>query len=226
MSPTLAAVGIRTHKTITTTFTVLFLGLWVLQLAGFTALDVLEEDPSYLDSFLSISLLTYLICRLIVFFQGYNRDGSMAYRLTSAHHRHSRKEALLSTIFSLGWIYSLLCKFFLMFISTFMSSIILVSHYYGDDIVQAEKDGLIEDKGQMDFATAMEKMEEYQEALGFDAVELFAWIPWQLLIGLAVVAWITFGTLFFYVVRVAWKSVVVVFRIPQEKSVAPKLYVA
>lgn len=150
----------------------------------------------------------------------------MAYRLTSAHHRHSRKEALLSAIFSVGWIFSLLCKFFFMFVGTFMSSVILLSHHYGDEIAQAEKDGLIEDKGQMDFATAMETLEEYKETLGFDAVEAVGWIHWQVLIGLAVVAWMSFGTLFFYVVRVAWKSMVVMFRIPQEKPVAPKLYVA
>ncbi|KAJ5273075.1 hypothetical protein N7478_008200 [Penicillium angulare] len=210
MSPTLILLSHRAHKVITITF----LTLWILAATGFAVLDFVD-GWGYTHQFLSLSLLAYLICRLIVVFQKPGRDSSWAHMIVTARSR-SRRRALATLVFSCGWIYEFVCKIFVLALMTLMSSAMIALHLMQDLEIAIHdnetKDGdsaeLTTDmeKAKIDLEEAMAKIAEFHEEAGYDPVKLFGWMPPKLIIFCVITAWISVGTLAFYIARLAWKS--------------------
>ncbi|KAJ5813684.1 uncharacterized protein N7503_000434 [Penicillium pulvis] len=220
MSPTLATLGLRAHKT----FTICLLSLWIIAALGFTALEFTDNAWHFLDSFLSTSLLTYLVCRFIVVFQEYPRDGSMAYRLTSAHHRQSRREALATILFCCGWMYEVIWKLVIMFFFTMICGAMFVHDAFGDTMITMENDS--KDEPNMDVQKALESMEKAKHDLGFDPVKQFGWVSPKVLLFCLCLGWVTIVTLGLYILRITGRLFKVLFRLPSEEPAAHKAYTA
>ncbi|KAJ6032123.1 hypothetical protein N7540_002855 [Penicillium herquei] len=225
MSPTFTTLVIRAHKTIT----IGMFGLWIAAALGFMKIDFLMMDENkweFLDLCLSTSLLTWLVCRLIVTVRKDIWGGSLVYRLGSAHRRQSRLDALVLFLFACGWIFEVLWKLMVMVWLTLLGGAVYAFHIYGDAIAELDEN----DQAELDFnlPEALENMEKFKENMGFDPAQTFGWIPPKIMVSCLVLAWISSSTLSFYVVRVCWKSLKVIFRLPSEESAAsaPKLYVA
>ncbi|KAJ5725532.1 uncharacterized protein N7483_006889 [Penicillium malachiteum] len=225
MSPTLTTLVIRAHKVIT----IGIFSLWIAAAVGFMKIDflVMEEDEwEFFDLCLSTSLLTWLVCRLIVTVRKDIWGGSLVYRLSSAHHHQSRLDALVLFIFSCAWIWEVLLKMIIMIWLTVLGGAVYAFHIYGDAI--AEMDADTENGIEFDIPEALENIKKFKTEMKFDPAETFGWIPPKIMVACLVLAWISSSTLSFYVVRVGWKSLKVIFRLPSEESAAsaPKLYVA
>ncbi|KAJ6003058.1 hypothetical protein N7451_005605 [Penicillium sp. IBT 35674x] len=221
MSPTVATLGLRAHKT----FTICLLSLWIIAALGFTARDFTNHTWHFLDPFLSTSLLTYLVCRLIVAFQKCPRDGSMAYRLTSAHHRQSRREALATILFCCGWMYEVIWKLMIMSFYTMIFGTMFVLDAFGDMLIAMEKDS--EDKPDMDVQKALESIEKAKDDLGFDPVKKkFGWVSPKVLLFCLCLGWVTIATLGLYILRITEKMFKVLCRLPSQKPAAHTSYTA
>ncbi|KAJ5557108.1 hypothetical protein N7494_001023 [Penicillium frequentans] len=220
MSPTLATLGLRAHKT----FTICLLSLWIIAALGFTALDFTDNTWHFLDPFLSTSLLTYLVCRLMVVFQKYPRDGSMAYRLTSAQHRQSRREALATVLFCCGWMYEVILKLMIMFFFTMICGTMFAHDAFGDMMIAMEEDS--EDKPDVDVQKALESIKKAKDDLGFDPVKKFGWVSPKALLFCLCLGWVTIVTLGLYILRITGKMIKVLCRLPSEKTAAHKSYTA
>ncbi|KAJ5889537.1 hypothetical protein N7504_010347 [Penicillium tannophilum] len=219
MSPTLATLGLQAHKT----FIICLLGLWIIAALGFIALEFTDDTWHFLDSFLSTSLLTYLVCRLIVVLQKYPRDGSMAYRLTSAHHRQSRREAFAMILFCCGWMYEVVWELIVMFVFTMICGTMFAHDALGDMIIAMEYS---EDKPDVDVQKALENVEKARHDLGFDPVKKFGWVSPKVLLLCLFLGWVTIVTLGLYILRITGRLLKVLCRLPSERPAAHKLYTA
>ncbi|KAJ6111909.1 hypothetical protein N7523_007970 [Penicillium sp. IBT 18751x] len=194
---------------LSTGISVTLLTLWVTTALGFTALDILNTSRSLVEPVASISLLTYLICRLIVLLQPTQND-SIAHLLTAP--RQSRGEAFAMLLFCGTWLYELVYKAMLMFFMTIFGGAIAAA-IYNDGFESTTE--LRTHSSDSDVAgTALVEIDEFKEMVGIDPVQLFKRIPPQFLVYFAAFAWINFGSLTLYVLRLAWKSVKVVLGSP------------
>ncbi|KAJ5087443.1 hypothetical protein N7456_011059 [Penicillium angulare] len=205
MSPTLILLSHRAYKSITITF----LTAWILVATGFAVFSF-TDSWGYVDHFLSLTLLGYLLCRLIVVFQKSSRDSSWAYTIVNANSR-SRRRALATLLFACGWIFTFLCKIMIMTFVTILSGAVIASHMFPEfeltlnEMDPAELTPEIE-KVKTDMESTKEIIAQFHEDAGYDPVKLFGWMPPKLLISCVVAAWFSFGTLGFYLTRLSWKS--------------------
>ncbi|KAJ5614100.1 hypothetical protein N7528_007754 [Penicillium herquei] len=225
MSPTLTTLVIRAHKALT----IGMFSLWIVGALGSVQADFIMMDADqweFLDLWISTSLLTWLVCRFIVTVRKNTWSGSLVSRLSCAHHRQSRRDAMVLLFFACSWTYQIILKLILMGWLTFLGGAIYAFHIYGDAIADLGPEKLAE----MDFdiEKTLEQVEKFKDWMGFDPVEVVGWISPRIMVVFVVIAWISFSTLCLYVVRVCWKSLKVIFRLPSEEteSAAPKLYVA
>jgi len=201
MAPSISSIGVRLYTAISVTL----LALWATTALGFTALDILNINSSLVGPIASISLLTYLVCRLIVFLQP-AQNGSIAHLLTAP--RRSRSEAFAMLLFCCAWLYELVSKAMLMFFMTIFGGAIAAA-IYNDKLEPIENLSDSDVEG-----TALAEIDEFKEMAGVDPVEIFRRIPPKVLVYFAVLVWVNFGTLSLYVLRLAWRSVKVVFGAP------------
>ncbi|KAJ5738818.1 hypothetical protein N7493_001973 [Penicillium malachiteum] len=225
MSPTLTTLVIRAHKALT----IGMFGLWIAGALGFIKIDLIMMDEGqweFFDLCLSTSLLTWLVCRFSVTVRKNTWSGSLVYRLSCAHHRQSRRDALVLFFFACGWTYQVILRLILLGWLTLLGGAIYVFHIYSDAIEDLGPEKLAE----MDFDldTTLKQIDKFKGWMGFDPVEVVGWISPRFMVLFLVISWISVTTLSFYVVRVCWKSLKVIFRLPSEEpeSAAPKLYVA
>ncbi|KAJ5689529.1 hypothetical protein N7462_003921 [Penicillium macrosclerotiorum] len=205
MSPTLASIGGRVGNTVR----IGFLVLWTAAAVAFAAIDFVDPSWNIIDPLISTSLLTYLVCRLIVACQRNPHDGSMAFRLANAG-RRSRSGAFAMLLVCGAWLFELFFKILWMFLLTILGTAIMMFHVYGDTVEEIQTiSGPKEDD--IDFAAARKQLEEFKETMGFDPLPWLGWIPPNFLICGAIVAWISFCTLGLYVLRRGWKSLKVLF---------------
>lgn len=183
-----------------TAISVTLLTLWATTALGFTALDILNANRSLVEPIASISLLTYLVCRLIVFLQPTQND-SIAHLLTAP--RRSRGEAFAMLLFCCTWVYELVYKAMLMFFMTIFGGAI-ATLIYNDGFDSTSEDPNYSDVYSDVEGTAL--AETVKEIAGVDPVEIFKRIPPKVLVYFAVLAWVNFGTLSLYVIRLAWGS--------------------
>ncbi|KAJ5908635.1 hypothetical protein N7495_001317 [Penicillium taxi] len=190
------------------------LSLWATTALGFTALDVLNTNNNLVSPVASISLLTYLICRILVYTQGQN--DSIAHLLTAP--RRSRGEALAMLLFCGTWLYELVYKAMLMFFLTLFGGIMATA--ISNDNFESES-GSESEFAAESFASdsdmagsALAEIDQFKESAGVDPVEIFKRIPPKLLVYFAIIIWVNFGTMSLYVLRLSWRSVKVVLGTP------------
>ncbi|KAJ5668236.1 uncharacterized protein N7477_006806 [Penicillium maclennaniae] len=205
MASSTPSFGARLYTGISVTL----LTLWVTTALGFTALDILNTSRSLVEPIASVSLLTYLICRLIALLQPTQND-SIAHLLTAP--RHSRREAFAMLLFCGTWLYELVYKAMLMFFMTIFGGAIAAAIY--NDGFESTTEQQTHPSDSDVAGSALAEIDEFKEMVGIDPVQLFKRIPPQFLVYFAIFAWINFGSLTLYVLRLAWKSVKVVLGSP------------
>ncbi|KAK1148189.1 hypothetical protein N8T08_010834 [Aspergillus melleus] len=200
---------------LSTGFSILLLTTWTLTALGFTALNVLNTNRTYIESIASISLLTFLLARLLVLSSPTtptptHGNETIAHILTTSH-RRSRKEALLLFTFTCTWLYELLCKAVLLFFMTVFGGVVATFIYNDPEGWHATDTMGSAQSGQQDegaATTAVAEIDHFQTRAGvdFDPSAVFRWIPPRALVYFAVVVWVDFVGLGVYVLRYAWRA--------------------
>ncbi|KAL2867423.1 uncharacterized protein BJX67DRAFT_85437 [Aspergillus lucknowensis] len=185
-----------------TAFAVPFLASWTITVLGFAALDVLNTNRSPIEPIASISLLTFLACRLIMVSQP-DSDGSnsIAHVLTTAHTR-SPLNALASLLFAISWLYELLYKSVMMFFVTVFGGV-LATAIYTDAFVE---NGTAVDDEDPETTTALAEIDEVKAKMGVDPTAIIKMIPPRALVYVVALVWFNLATLGLYILRHAWRS--------------------
>ncbi|KAH8432733.1 uncharacterized protein LDX57_010361 [Aspergillus melleus] len=215
---------------LSTGFSILLLTTWTLTALGFTALNVLNTNRTYIESIASISLLTFLLARLLVLSNPTTptrtpANETIAHILTSAH-RHSRKESLLLFAFTCTWLYELLCKAVLLFFMTVFGGVVATIIYNDAEGWHATDNMGSAQAGQQDdgaATTALAEIDQFKTRAGvdFDPSAVFRWIPPRALVYFAVLVWVDFVGLGVYVLRYAWRALRGVVREEGDVSTVP-----
>ncbi|KAL2816609.1 hypothetical protein BDW59DRAFT_153195 [Aspergillus cavernicola] len=191
-----------------TALAVFILASWTIIVLGFTALDVLNTNRSLIELIASPSLLTFLICRLLVVSQsnGTQDETTIAHSLTTAHLR-SPRNALILLLLTLSWLYEILFKCVMMLFVTFFGGI-LATAIYSEGLTETGTTAPADDGPD---TKALVQAGEFKENTGVDLVEIVRMIPAKALIYVVVLVWVSIATLGLYVLRLAWRSLRVVF---------------
>ncbi|KAJ5986717.1 hypothetical protein N7451_011082 [Penicillium sp. IBT 35674x] len=187
---------------------IVLLTSWTVTTLGFSALNVLNENRSLIGTAASISLLTYLACRLLIFTQPTAQNDSIAHSLTTAY-RRSRGEALATLVFTCAWLYELLSQAVIMVFMTIFGGAIATA-IYTDAFVDDPNDLHQSDSDRENTSLAVVEIDEFKEKVGVDPVALFKLIPPKALVYFAILVWANFATLGLYVLRLSWRSAKVV----------------
>ncbi|KAJ5663636.1 hypothetical protein N7507_004367 [Penicillium longicatenatum] len=199
MANTVSSFGSRVF----TTISVVLLTSWTITALGFSAVNVLNDNRSLIGTASSISLLTYLACRLLVFTQPTQND-SIAHILTTGYIR-SRREALATFVFTCAWLYELLSQAVLMVFMTILGGAIATA-IYTDAFVEDPDDVYQSDSDRENTSLAVAEIDEFKQKVGVDPVAIFKLIPPKVLIYFAVLVWVNFASLGLYVLRLSWRS--------------------
>ncbi|KAL2824993.1 hypothetical protein BJY01DRAFT_230299 [Aspergillus pseudoustus] len=199
---------------------------WTLTALSFAALDVLNSNRSPIEPIASISLLTYLVCRLLIVSQPQpatspanqtGNNGDIAHTLTTFH-RRSPLGGLISLALAVSWLYELLFKGVLMFFVTIFGGVFATAIYNGA-FDQDNKPGSSEAffGGNEDVnlsgveTTALAEFDELKAKTGVDPTVVIKMIPPKLLVYVVAAVWLNFATLGLYIIRHAWRSLRVAF---------------
>lgn len=191
------------------------LTLWTTTVLGFAAMDIINDNKQLIEPLSSISLLTYLACRLIVALNPRAQNASLAHLITTAHQR-SLQGAIAMLIFSCSWLYELARKSVIMFFMTVFGGIMAVA-IHSDSWEETSSPSSPSsttppELGESDEQqTALAKIDDFKANAGFDPTALFKCIPPKALIYFGVLVWINFGSLSLYVLRLAIRSINAVF---------------
>jgi hypothetical protein len=217
--------------------TIGFLTIWILATVGFIYIDIEDSDWNLFETFLSISLFTYLIFRMIVASTNTKPD-SIVYRLTTAH-RRSRRGALAVLVCACSWIYGLFFKLLMLFLVNSYCIVIFSAHLYPnvfdilDEVAQLDSEspgsGIEVPNARYgrtfnkeEYFDAIEKM---KEEVDFDPIQSLGWIPPRILVCCFALLWFSCSTLTLYVLRLCWKSIRVAFGPSSSPSAPPKTHV-
>ncbi|KAL4946510.1 hypothetical protein BDV06DRAFT_182270 [Aspergillus oleicola] len=196
-------------SSITKPLSIVLLSSWTLTALGFTALDILNNNRTLPEVVASTTLLTFLVCRLLVASQPKD-ENSIAQLLTTAYTR-SRGASLTLLLLTGSWLYELLYKTVALFFITIFGGVFAAA-IYNDAFVETadvmDNDVNI-DNGLDSTTTALAEINEFQKktGLGVDPTELFKMIPPKLLVYVAVLVWLNFATLGLYVLKMAWRGI-------------------
>ncbi|KAJ5336733.1 hypothetical protein MYU51_005837 [Penicillium brevicompactum] len=200
---------------ISTIISGVLLSSWTLIALGFTALNLLNRNRTFIGTAASVSLLTYLAARLLVLSQkGALPHDSLALFLTTSHLR-SREEAFTTLLFACAWLYELLSQAVVMSILTVL----------GGTLAAAIYNDTFEETNAMHFSdsdrdhTALAEIDEFKAQSGFDPLVVLRVIPPKALIYLVVLLWVNFAALGLYVLRLAWRSAKVVLGSPPRRVI-------
>ncbi|KAL4954429.1 hypothetical protein BDW69DRAFT_163239 [Aspergillus filifer] len=195
-------------SSITKPLSIVLLSSWTLTALGFTALDVLNNNRTLTEVIASTSLLTFLVCRLLVASQPKN-EGSVAQLLITAYTR-SRAASVTLLLLAGSWLYELLWKTVALFFVTLFGGVFAAAIYNDAFVQKADAAGDVNVDYDLDSTTtALVQINEFQENTGLDVdpTELFKMIPPRLLVYVAVLVWLNFATLGLYVLKMAWRGV-------------------
>ncbi|KAL4965410.1 uncharacterized protein BDV14DRAFT_172646 [Aspergillus stella-maris] len=196
-------------SSITKPLSIVLLSSWTLTALGFTALDVLNNNRTLTEVIASISLLTFLVCRLFVASQPKD-ESSIAQLLTTAYTR-SRAASLTLLLLAGSWLYELLWKTVALFFVTLFGGVFAAAIYNDAFVKQADSmNNDVNVDNDLDSTTAaLAEINEFQKNTGLDVdpTELFKMIPPKLLVYVAVLVWLNFATLGLYVLKMAWRGV-------------------
>lgn len=213
-SPTVEAFFNRLHST----NTIAFLALWILTTTFFCVMDFQELKIYYFEALVSVSSLTYLICRMIVACSKTPRPDSMVYRLTTSH-RRSRRSGLAMLVVTCVWAYQLFYKIITMVVVNMTAAAMLFAHFYPGALEKVnaatQKQALQHDSihgtdlaENWDLAATLE---ELKVEMDFDAVRLFGWIPVPILLFCDALLWLALSSLALYVWHLLWSSIKLAF---------------
>lgn len=200
---------------------VLFTG-WTLTALGFSTLDMLNRRRQPIEPIASISLLTFLACRLLLllnprqygnrYYRSRAPFQSLAYRVTNGYHE-SPQDALIMLILSLTWLYEIATKAVVMFFMTVFGGVV-ASAIYSDGFQRVE-DMINEPFGDLSVSdleqTSLAEIDEFQDMTSFNPVNLFKAIPPKALIFCAALVWVNLAILTIYVLRTCWRATKMVF---------------
>ncbi|KAJ5921452.1 hypothetical protein N7466_009778 [Penicillium verhagenii] len=202
MADPTSSLGSKVFKGISATL----LTSWTITSLGFSALNILNANRSLIGTAASISLLTYLACRLLVLTQPNIPNDSIARLLTTAH-RGSRRHALATFAFTCAWLYELLSQALIMVFMTIFGGAIAAAIY--NESVEEPVGPVNRSVSDMQ-NTSLVEIGEFKDKVGVDPVALFKLIPPKALIYFAVLVWANFATLGLYVLRLWWRSAMLV----------------
>ncbi|KAL3485123.1 hypothetical protein BJX62DRAFT_217623 [Aspergillus germanicus] len=203
---------------------------WTLTALSFAALDVLNSNRSLIEPIASISLLTYLVCRILVVSQpsttqnGTGNESSIAHILTAAH-RKSPLTGLISLLFAISWLYELLFKAVWLFFVTVLGGAFTTALYteafvQNEDASSGESESMYDDHTTTKAeTTALAEFDEIRAKTGVDLIAAVKMIPPRLLVYVVMLVWLNFATLGVYILRHAWRSMRVVFGASREEVV-------
>ncbi|OGM49906.1 hypothetical protein ABOM_001443 [Aspergillus bombycis] len=171
---------------------VLLLLAWTLTALTFTALNVLNSKSSYLEVIASTSLLTFLICRLLVASSPSNRQDDTIARLIASADYGSRRGAVVLFSLCCTWLYELLNQAVLLFFMTIFGSVMATAIYndaFTDNVVDSDES-----------TTAVSvEMDKFEDMVGFNPTQMFKLIPPRLLVYFVGLVWLNFLSLGAYV---------------------------
>jgi hypothetical protein len=200
---------------------------WTVTALSFAALDVLNSNRSLIEPIASISLLTYLVCRILVVSQSSTSqnasESSIAHILTSAHGK-SPLTGLISLLFAISWLYELLFKAVWLFLVTVLGGAFATALYtdafvQNEDGSSGESESMYDDTTTKAETTALAEFDEIRAKTGVDLVAAVKMIPPKLLIYVVMLVWLNFATLGVYILRHSWRSMRVVFGASKEEMV-------
>lgn len=194
-----------------TTIIVIPLTIWTATALGFAAMDIVNANRQLIEPLASISLFTYLSCRLIVALKpdddAQNAHPSLAHLVTTAH-RRSPQGAIAMLIFSCTWLYELAHKSMIMIFMTIFGGVITMAIHSEPWEMEDTTSPSSESDAQ---ETALAKIDDFKANVGFDPTALFRCIPPKALVYFVVLVWVNFGSLGLYVLRLAMRSMRAVF---------------
>ncbi|KAE8314577.1 hypothetical protein BDV41DRAFT_211468 [Aspergillus transmontanensis] len=165
---------------------------WTLTALGFTALNVLNSKSTYLEIIASSSLLTFLICRLLVASALSTRQDDTIARFIASADYGSRRGAVVLFGLCCTWLYELLNQAVLLFFMTIFGSV-MATAIYNDAFTD---NGVGSDEGTTAVSVEVKKIEDMA---GFDPTAVFKLIPPRLLVYLVGLVWLNFLSLGAYV---------------------------
>ncbi|RAK95862.1 uncharacterized protein BO80DRAFT_318158, partial [Aspergillus ibericus CBS 121593] len=187
---------------LSTGLAVLFLTSWTATALSFTAINVLNTEATIVGTLASSSLVTFLVCRLLVRFQSH--DGTLAHLLATAHHG-SRRGALVHLVFCGTWLYELLAKGVLLLFLTFVGGVLATVIYNDPNLENLTTTTPTPDQPDTP-TTALAEIDEFKDKTGFDPTQLFRWIPPQAVVYCIGLLWVNFLSLGLYILGHGLKS--------------------
>ncbi|RHZ53572.1 uncharacterized protein CDV56_105097 [Aspergillus thermomutatus] len=168
---------------------------WTFTALSFTALDVLNNNSTYLGIVASTTMFTFLICRLLVVWSpSSSQDVTIAQLIASADYG-SRRGALVLFSLCCTWLYELLNQGVLLFFITIFGGV-MATAIYND----AFTDGVHETAPIDGSTTAVStEVDKFRETAGFDPTEMFKMIPPRVLVYFVGLVWLNFSSLGIYV---------------------------
>lgn len=212
MAPSLSQASTRLY----TVLAAVLLTSWTITALGLSALNVLNNNKSVVQSIAAISLFTFLACRLLVVFRPRNTDvsqyGTVAHFIATADYG-SRKGALVLFSLCCTWLYELLTMGMLLLFMTFFGGMMATALYQES---QAQGSAATEDSHRHLNAstTALAEVNEFKEKAGVDLTVVFKWIPPKALVYFVAALWLNFLSLGLYIFGHAAKSLVKVLSSP------------
>ncbi|KAJ9213058.1 hypothetical protein DTO166G4_5388 [Paecilomyces variotii] len=189
---------------------------WTITALGLSALNVLNDNKTFIQSLAAISLFTFLACRLLVLFKPRNPDGSsngtIAHFIASADYG-SRKGALVLFGLCCTWLYELLAMGMLLLFTTLFGGIMATALY--QESQTQDGSAAIDNDTRVDASTtSLAEVNEFNAKAGVDLTVFFKWIPPKALVYFVAALWVNFLSLGFYILGHAAKSLVKVLSSP------------
>ncbi|KAJ9295439.1 hypothetical protein DTO271G3_5895 [Paecilomyces variotii] len=183
---------------------------WTITALGLSALNVLNNNKTFIRYLAAISLFTFPACRLLVLFKPRNPDGSsngtIAHFIASADYG-SRKGALVLFGLCCTWLYELLAMGMLLLFTTLFGGIMATAIY--QESQAQDGSAAIDNDTRVDASTtSLAEANEFNAKPGVDLTMFFKWIPPKALVYFMAALWLNFLSLGFYILGHAAKSLV------------------
>ncbi|GLA87629.1 hypothetical protein AtubIFM56815_002055 [Aspergillus tubingensis] len=188
----------RLNGQISTFLAVGFLASWAITALSLTAINVLNTESTFTAQAASISLLTFLVCRLLVRLQPIApTEGRTIAHLLATADNGSRRGALIFFSFCSTWLYELLSKGLLLLLLTFFGGVMATVIYNDPSLSENWHTQPVSDQPQT--TTALAEINDFKEKAGFDPTQLFRWIPPQAVVYFIALVWFNFISLGLYI---------------------------
>ncbi|GKZ28448.1 hypothetical protein AbraIFM66950_007116 [Aspergillus brasiliensis] len=174
------------------------LASWIVTALSLTAINILNTEATFTAQAASISLLTFLVCRLLVRLQpgAANEGRTIAHLLATADYG-SRRGALILISFCSTWLYELLTKGVLLVLVTVFGAVMATVIYNDPNFSEDWQTEPVADQPQR--TAALVEIDKFKEEVGFDPTQLFRSIPPQALVYFIVLVWFNFISLGLYI---------------------------